>query len=218
MRPLLRFLLSACVLLLAAPAPALAESPMPEPIAPAVIGRPLDQVRRARVAPSKPAAAKPAPRRTVAKRSPTAAPRKTAAAAAARKTAALATAQAAQGTGRGPKQAVDDRADPRMRPDDVGKGTRLARKPLGTGAYIGERHRSAVRQYYEQHPGRASAADWEVGEPVPRQAPLAAVPPALLASLPELPPGYRYVQLGDEVVMIASGSRMVVDGISREAR
>ena len=45
-----------------------------------------------------------------------------------------------------------------------------------------------------------------------------AVPKGLLAALPPLPPGYRYVELAGEVVMVASTSKMVVDGISRSAR
>lgn len=52
------------LLLLAAPL-AQAESPMPEPIAPAVIGRPLDQIRPARAVRSKSAAAKPIRRKPV---------------------------------------------------------------------------------------------------------------------------------------------------------
>lgn len=116
------------------------------------------------------------------------------------------------------KQAVDDRADPRMRSDDVGKGTRFARKPLAPGAYFSERHRIAVRKYYAQHPVRGAAANWKIGEPVPRGARLKPVPKGLLARLPALPPGHRYVQLGGEVVLIAAGSKMVVDGISRRVR
>jgi hypothetical protein len=127
-------------------------------------------------------------------------------------------AQNAPATQRPAKQAVDDRADPRIRVDDVGKGTHLARKPLGPGAYFGDRHRTAVRRYYEEHPVSGARASWQIGEPVPRGAPLKTVPKGLLASLPEVPPGHRYVQLGGEVVLIAAGSKMVVDGISRSAR
>jgi Ni/Co efflux regulator RcnB len=79
--------LAAGVLLCAAAPFAAAESPTPEPLAPAVIGRPLDQIRPqpmqmrpipARVATAKPAAEKPAaakpnrPKQEVAARKPTA--------------------------------------------------------------------------------------------------------------------------------------------------
>ena len=116
------------------------------------------------------------------------------------------------------KKALDDRADTRVRSDDVGKGTHFARKPLGPGAYFGDKDRAAVHRYYEAHPVPNQAAKWQVGEPVPGGAGVAAVPKGLLDSLPRLPPGHRYVQVGGEVLLIATGSRMVVDGISRAAR
>jgi hypothetical protein len=56
---------------------------------------------------------------------------------------------------------------------------------------------------------------WKIGEPVPREAVVALVPRPLLAALPPVPPGHQYVELGGEVVLVAAGSRMVVDGISR---
>lgn len=205
------------VLLLACAPFALAESPMPDPVPPAVIGRPLEQIRPVRPVRPKPAAAKPArPRHAAARpaaarkvvRQPTSAPQARPAG----------VAQGAPATRRPAKRAVDDRADPRMRVDDVGKGVHLARKPLGPGAYIGDKHRAAVRKYYEQHPVSGAGPKWQIGEPVPRRARVKAVPRSLLASLPELPPGHRYIQLGGEVVLIAADSRMVVDGISRSPR
>lgn len=182
-------LLCSGLVLLVAPPMAVAQSRLPDPIAPAVIGRPLDEIRPARPAPQKPVAAKPA---------------------AARPTAAT--------TQRAPKGAVDDRPDPRAVMGNVGEGTRLGRKPLGEGAYIGDRHRNAVRKYYEKHPASGAPAKWQVGEPVPAGAQVAAVPQALLARLPPLPPGHEYLQVGGDVVLVAAGSRMVVDGISRSAR
>ena len=116
------------------------------------------------------------------------------------------------------KRALDDRADPRVRGDDVGKGTHFARKPLGPGAYFGDKNRTAVHKYFEAHPVSARPANWQVGQPVPGGVEVAAVPKGLLGSLPRLPPGHRYVQVGGDILMIASGSKMVVDGISRSAR
>ena len=195
------------VLLLAATPFALAESPMPDPVAPAVIGRPLDQIR-----PSRPGREKRAvkPRAT--------APASTAKAVRSAPAPTPAVARGTAATPHGAKQALDDRADPSVRIDDVGKGTHFARKRLGPGAYFADRHRVAVRKYYAQHPLAGAAVQWQIGEPVPRGAALAGVPQGLLASLPKLPPGHRYVQLGGEVVLIATGSKMVVDGISRTPR
>lgn len=196
---------------------ALAESPMPDPIAPAVIGRPFGHMQQTRPAQRKPVAAKPAHARSATAKRPTAHAKLARKTAPATQAMGAAPAHAPAGA-HGPKQAVDDRADPRMRLDDVGKGTHFARKPLGTGAYIGDKSRDAVLKYYQEHPSAGTAANWKVGEPVPRGAALASVPPGLLASLPQLPPGHRYVELGGEVVMIAAGSRVVVDGISRGPR
>lgn len=205
-------------LLLSAGTPfAMAETPLVDPVPPAVIGRPLEQLRPARPVRPKPAAAKPARPRPAAARP--AAPTKVARQPAAPPQAlAPSAAQNGPATNRPAKQAVDDRADPRMQAVEVGKGTHFARKPLGPGAFFGDKHRTAVRKYYEAHPAPAAAANWRIGEPVPRGVTPAAVPKGLLASLPTVPPGHRYIQLGGEVVLIAAGSKMVVDGISRSPR
>jgi hypothetical protein len=121
---------------------------------------------------------------------------------------------------RAAKQAVDDRVDARSRPaSEVGKGSRLATKPLDEGAYIGSKHQALVRQYYASQPASTrKAAKWKIGEPLPRKAVLAEVPDDLRARLPAVPPGHRYAQLDGEVVLLAVQSRMVVDGVSRSAR
>jgi hypothetical protein len=212
----LRLSLLPGVLLLAGSPFVLAESPMPDPIPPAVMGRPFEPMQPTRPVREKPAAAKPAtPNHTTtrpAAHAVPATPKHTTTRPAAH---AVPAAPAAPTGQRAAKKAVDDRADPRMRVDDVGKGTHVARKPLGPGAYIGDRHRTAVRKYYATHPVSGAGANWKIGEPLPNGAPLAAVPKGLLASLPEVPPGHRYIQLGGEVVLIATGSNMVVDGVSR---
>ena len=179
----------------------LAETPLTDPIPPAVLGRPLDQIR-----PSRPAKAK------VAK------PDRAGDAKARRPEPLQLTRKPAPASK--PQASLTQRpqAAPRTRANNVGQGTHFARKPLGPGAYFGERHRSAVRKYYDEHPVAGAAAQWRIGEPVPRGVPLAAVPPGVLASLPELPEGHRYVQLGGEVVLIAAQSKLVIDGISRGAR
>jgi hypothetical protein len=226
-----RLLLLPGVLLFAGAPAALAESPlMPDPIAPAVIGRPLDQIRPARVARPKPMSVRPAsPERTGA-RPAAAAPaklaRKTSPAQAKAAPLALAAPAAAVATPvtqdvpgqRAAKKTLDDRFDASVHLGEVGKGTHFARKPLAPGAYFADRHREAVRKYYEEHPASGQSATWRIGEAVPRGVSVKSVPAALLPNLPALPPGHRYVQLGGDVVMIAEGSKMVVDGISRSAR
>jgi Ni/Co efflux regulator RcnB len=122
----------------------------------------------------------------------------------------------AQHAPRKAKQALDDRADPRMRSDDVGKGTHFARKPLGQGAYFDNGNREAVRKYYAAHPDKAQPAtsSWQIGKSLPAGAGGRPVPAAIAGSLPKVPPGLRYLQVGSDILLVANGSRMVVDGIN----
>ena len=116
------------------------------------------------------------------------------------------------------KQALDDRADTAaVLTSEVGKGTHLGTKATQPGTYLGDKSRDAVHRYYADHPprcvGPCTAPAWQIGTPLPQGAPVAEVPAPLLASLPKAPPGVRYVQLAGDVLLVASGSRMVVDGI-----
>jgi len=113
------------------------------------------------------------------------------------------------------KQALDDRVDPSIRSDDVGRGTHLGSKPTQPGTYLGDKSRAAVRRYYGEHPAGATPAPaaWQIGMPLPRDARVGPVPAPLLASLPKAPPGVSYVRTGGDILLVANGSRMVVDGI-----
>lgn len=206
-----RLLLLPAVLMLAGTSFAQAESPIGDPVPPAVVGRPLEQIRPAAARP------KPVPAKTA---KATTKPKPKAAATASAATATMGAGAAAPSAAgaRPAKQAVDDRGDPRMRTDDVGKGTRFANKRMGPGAYFAEKHRIAVRSYYDRHFRwwGGGKSNWQIGEPVPRDAKLAAVPSELLPALPKVPPGHQYLQVGGEVVLVAAESRMVVDGISRK--
>lgn len=212
------------VLLLAAATPfAAAESPMPDPIAPAVIGRPLHEIRPARPVRPKPLAVKPKRTKPVAAAAKSAPKPSTAAAAVAKPAAAAAvvpaSVQAPSPQEHVAKQAIDDRVDPNAPvSNNVGQGSRLGRKPLQPGAYIGSRHQALVRKYYAANPAAVEGPPWQIGEPVPAKAKLTGVPDDLRAALPRLPPGHQYVQVNGEVVLVATPSRMVVDGVSRGAR
>lgn len=112
------------------------------------------------------------------------------------------------------KATLDDRADPNVRADEVGKAGRLGRKELPPGGYINARHRKEVQAWYAAHPAGASAIKWQIGEKLPGGAAASPVPAAVLGKLPKAPPGTRYLQLGSDVLLVADGSRMVVDGVS----
>jgi len=194
MRALFRLPPLAGVLLLAAAPFAGADSPLPDPVAPAVIGRPLEQVRPARPVRQKPAAAKPRRPATVTA-SRKAAPTRPSAPVAVAPAVAPAVVQ----------QAVAQRAVPPARAVDP-------------GAYFSSKDQALVRRYYEAHPVSGPLAPWKVGEPIPERAALTGVPDALRAALPVLPPGHQYVQLDDEVVLVAVQSRRVMDGVRRGVR
>jgi Ni/Co efflux regulator RcnB len=230
----------AAFLLLAASTVATAETPLPDPVPPAVIGRPLDQIRPSRpVRPQKSVAAKPnrpkpvvigaaktvpkpapaAPAATAAMGAPaaataTVAPTAPAAAATPLPAAAQATPEAA------PSPKVErDVAEPRTPiVDNVGQAGPLGTKPTAPGVYFGAKAQAVVRSFYAAHPKSARAPKWRIGEPVPPRTAMTGVPDEVRAALPAVPPGHQYVQLDDEVVLVAVPSRMVVDGIPRAMR
>lgn len=190
-----------------------AESPMPDPIAPAVIGRPLDQIRPARPARPKPVAVKPNRPKQLA------ATHKAAPARPSPPIAARAAPPATTATQQAAKQANDHRGyPPAQAMGNVAQGTHAASRPFGPGAYFSSRDEALVRTYYARQPAPASSTKWRIGNPMPERAELTGVPDDIRAALPALPPGHQYVQLDGEVVLVAVRSRIVVDGVSRGTR
>ena len=96
------------------------------------------------------------------------------------------------------------------------------------GAYFDDRHRTVVRTYYAEPrhcpPGLAKkhngcmppgqAKKWRVGERLPTTVVYTAVPQPVLVQLPPVPTGYRYVNVTGDILLVALGSMMVVDGIN----
>ena len=93
-----------------------------------------------------------------------------------------------------------------------------------------DRHRVVVREYYVQEhqrghcpPGLAKkhngcmppgqAKKWRMGRPLPREVIYYDVPPALVVQIGAPPPGYRYVRVASDILMIAIGTGLVVDAI-----
>jgi Ni/Co efflux regulator RcnB len=98
------------------------------------------------------------------------------------------------------------------------------------GEYFGDRHRVVVREYYVQHyggrrcpPGLAKrhngcvppghAKQWELGRPLPPEVVRYEVPAPLVVQLGRPDPGYRYVRIAGDILLIAAGTGMVVDAI-----
>lgn len=95
---------------------------------------------------------------------------------------------------------------------------------------ISPRDQTVIRQYYGQQfaagrcpPGLAKknngcqppgqAKKWSQGQPLPSGVPYYALPPDLLRQLLPPPPGYQYIRLADDVLLMASGTRMIIDAV-----
>lgn len=93
-----------------------------------------------------------------------------------------------------------------------------------------DRHRVAIRDYYDREyragrcpPGLAKkhngcmppgqAKKWQVGQQLPGDVVYYPVPQALVAQIGVPPAGYRYVRVASDILLMAVGTRMVVDSI-----
>ena len=91
--------------------------------------------------------------------------------------------------------------------------------------------RSYIRTYYDDEfrrghcpPGLAKkhngcmppgqAKKWRMGQPLPRDVVIYDVPPAVVVRLGTPPPGYRYVRVASDILLIAVGTKMVADAIT----
>ena len=98
------------------------------------------------------------------------------------------------------------------------------------GGHFEERHRVVAREYYSEQfrggrcpPGLAKknngclppgqAKKWHVGQPLARDVIYYEVPRQLVVQIGLPPPGYRYVRVASDILMIAIGTGMVMDAI-----
>jgi Ni/Co efflux regulator RcnB len=102
-------------------------------------------------------------------------------------------------------------------------------------AHFEDRHRVVLREYYGEQfrkgrcpPGLAKkhngcmppgqAKKWEVGRPLPREVVYYTVPQPLVVRMGPPPTGYRYVRVDSDILLLAIGTRMVVDAIQNLSR
>ncbi len=105
------------------------------------------------------------------------------------------------------------------------------RDDVRVGQYFNDNQRQAVRTYYgEQYgdgrrcpPGLAKKNNgcmppgqvrYTVGQPLPRTVTVYQVPQPVIVQLPVAPPGYRYVRVGNDILLVSPQSQMVVDVIA----
>lgn len=103
------------------------------------------------------------------------------------------------------------------------------------GGHFRDEQRTAVHNYYSEQyragrcpPGLAKknngcmppgqARKWAVGQPLPRDVVYYSVPQAVVVQLGVPPPGQRYVRVASDILLIAIGTNMVLDGIQNLGR
>ena len=109
---------------------------------------------------------------------------------------------------------------------------RLERDNVRVGAYFNDDHRREARTYYVQQypqgarcpPGLArknngclppgQAKKYTVGQPLARTVYWYPVPRPVVQALPLAPPGYRYVRVGNDILLLSPESAIVVDVIA----
>ena len=91
-------------------------------------------------------------------------------------------------------------------------------------------HRTTVHDYYEHEyksgrcpPGLAKkhngcmppgqAKKWHMGQPLARDVKYYTVPRQLVTQIGQPPPGYRYVRVGSDILLLSPGTANVVDAI-----
>ncbi|HEX2545686.1 MAG TPA: hypothetical protein VHL79_12445 [Ramlibacter sp.] len=134
--------------------------------------------------------------------------------------------------GGGKHEAGDDHKHERKaKKEHKEKKEKKEKHAVTPGAHFDDRNREAVRRYYASSggkhcppglakknngcmpPGQAKK-QWAVGQPLPATVTVAPVPQQVLVSLPKVPAGHKYVQVAGDILLIAVGTQMVVDGIN----
>jgi hypothetical protein len=137
------------------------------------------------------------------------------------------------GSGHGKGNGHDKGGKPQAKSGEGGgKGSSTPGKSPQPGVYFNDHNRDAVHTYYASagHNGKAcppglakknngcmppgQAKKWQVGHPLPTTVVTYAVPSQVLISLPPVPVGHKYVRVAGDILLIAVGSMMVVDGIN----
>lgn len=142
-----------------------------------------------------------------------------------------------RGGGKG-KNRVDDarpvspeRRNEGGRDDSSGRHAESLGPSSANSRHFDDHSRRIVREYYVTEyrsghcpPGLAKknngcmppgqAKKWRIGQPLPRDVIFYDLPPALVVRIGTPPPGYRYVRMAADILLIAVGTGMVIDAIT----
>jgi hypothetical protein len=113
----------------------------------------------------------------------------------------------------------------------VGRGNNQAAGPPGN-VVVADRDRTTVYNYYRGQyaagncppglakknngclpPGQAKKM-WAIGQPLPGSVVFYSLPGALLGQLTPAPAGYQYVQVANDILLMAVGTRMIAAAIA----
>lgn len=101
--------------------------------------------------------------------------------------------------------------------------------------HFGNDQRTVIHNYYSEQyrvgrcpPGLAKknngcmppgqARKWAIGRPLPRDVVYYNLPPSVVVQLGAPPAGHRYVRVASDILLIAIGTGMVIDGIENLGR
>jgi len=138
-----------------------------------------------------------------------------------------------EGKGKGKGHDRRERAEQRedsSRHDDRGRREWVRLTPR-EGAHFVDQHRVFIREYHDQEyrrgfcpPGLAKknngcmppgqAKRWQIGKPLERDVIYYDLPPQLVVRIGVPPPGYRYVRVAADILLIAIGTGLVIDAIT----
>jgi Ni/Co efflux regulator RcnB len=135
------------------------------------------------------------------------------------------------GKGKAKDERVESRDEQKGERRDDDKKSRPGKEgPSAERRHFEDQHRVIVRDYYAEQfrkgrcpPGLAKkhngcmppgqAKKWQMGQPLPRNVVYYEVPQQLVVQIGVPPSGYRYVRVASDILMIAVGTRLVVDAI-----
>ena len=128
------------------------------------------------------------------------------------------------------KKDKQEKNDEHGKKDKHGEYANDERSPVRVNGYFAEPQRVVVREYYvDQYRGGrcppgllkkrngclppGQAKKWVVGTPLPREVVYYAVPEPLVVQIGLPPPGYRYVRVASDILLLTVGTGMVIDAI-----
>ena len=128
------------------------------------------------------------------------------------------------------KKDKQEKNDEHGKKDKHGEYANDERSPVRVNGYFAEPQRVVVREYYvDQYRGGrcppgllkkrnnclppGQAKKWVVGRPLPREVVYYAVPEPLVVQIGLPPPGYRYVRVASDILLLTVGTGMVIDAI-----